>query len=143
MRDFVDNYIQKALENTANGAYYTYVVIRNSDNKIVGSTRYYDIAPSDHRVAIGFTFYTQDAQGTGVNGECKSLLLNQAFDAGFNRVEFHVDSRNERSLNALKKIGAVREGVLREHKLVQGDFLRDTVVLSVLKQEWLRLISSQ
>lgn len=122
MLDFVYSYIQKALENTANGTYYTYVVIRNSDNKIVGSTRYYDIAPSDQRVAIGFTFYTQDAQGTGVNGERKSLLLNQAFDAVFNRVEFHVDSRNERSLNALKKIGAVREGVLREHKLVQGDF---------------------
>ena len=92
MPDFVDSYIQKALENTANGTYYTYVVIRNSDNKIVGSTRYYDIAPSDQRVAIGFTFYTQDAQGTGVNGECKSLLLNQAFDTVFNRVEFHVDS---------------------------------------------------
>ena len=104
---------------------------------MVGSTRFYDISIPDKRLAIGFTWYHPSVWGTPVNPETKLLLLQFAFETlSLNRVEFHIDSRNNHSINAINKLGAQQEGVLRKHKIVQSDFVRDTVLCSIIDSQW-------
>ena len=75
--------------------------------------------------------------GTGINLDCKLLLLTYAFnELQMNRVEFYIDSRNERSRSAVKKLGATEEGILRQHIILEDGYIRDTVVYSILKNEW-------
>jgi N-acetyltransferase len=134
---FLDGYINSLISNMENRGQWSYVVVQNCDNKIIGSTRFYDISFSDKRLAIGFTWYHPSIWGTTVNPEVKLLLLQFAFeDLEFNRVEFHIDSRNERSVNAVKKLGATQEGLLRKHKIVQSNVVRDTVLCSIIHSEW-------
>jgi N-acetyltransferase len=118
----------------ARGAWLTYAVRR--DGQIVGSTSYMAIAPADARVEIGASWYAAGAQGTAVNPETKLLLLENAFRAGYNRVEFKTDSRNARSRAALKKLGAVEEGTLRGHMWMPQGYFRDSVYFSILAAEW-------
>lgn len=114
-----------------------FVVRRLADHKIVGSTRYYDIRPEHNRVTIGYTWYIPEVWGTAVNPECKFLLFQYAFETiGVNRVEFATDSRNLRSIAAIKKLGATEEGVLRKHMVLEDGYVRDTVMLSVIQPEW-------
>lgn len=114
-----------------------FIVRRISDKKIIGSTRYYDINPEHHRLTIGYTWYIPEVWGTYVNPECKLLLLKFSFeDAKANRVEFVTDSRNSRSRAAIKKLGAIEEGVLRHHMILEDGFIRDTVIFSITKLDW-------
>jgi len=114
-----------------------WAIVENSKNRIVGSTRYLNIRPEHRSLEIGWTWLGQEWQRTGVNTQAKSLLLANAFERlHCLRVEFKVDSRNLRSQRALERIGAIREGVLRKHMLVQGDFSRDSVYFSVIDSEW-------
>lgn len=114
-----------------------FIVRRITDKRIIGSTRYYDINPEHHRLTIGYTWYIPETWGTYVNPECKLLLLKFAFeDAKANRVEFVTDSRNSRSRAAIKKLGAVEEGVLRHHMILEDGFIRDTVIFSITKLDW-------
>jgi RimJ/RimL family protein N-acetyltransferase len=119
-----------------NGTMITFVVSRLSDGAIVGSTSYLNIVPSDGRVEIGFTWYVPDAQGGPVNPECKYLLLQNAFAAHYNRVEFKTDAKNAHSRAALKKLGATEEGILRGHMWMPQGYFRDSVYFSVLAAEW-------
>jgi len=122
-------------ENEA-GRLITFVVRRHADDAIVGSTSYLAIQPMDARVEIGFTWYVPDAQGGPVNPECKYLLLQNAFAAHYNRVEFKTDAKNKRSQAALRKLGAKEEGTLRGHMWMPQGYFRDSVYFSVLAEEW-------
>jgi RimJ/RimL family protein N-acetyltransferase len=89
------------------------------------------------RIEIGSTWYRPELWGTAINPECKLLLLAHAFEVlGVNRVALITDGQNERSQAAIAKLGAVREGVLRSHMVVQGGRVRDTVVFSITATEW-------
>ena len=134
---FLDTYFKQLQINQEKNTHYAYVVAKQSNNTILGSTRFYDISEHDKRLAIGFTWYSPSVWGTYVNAETKLLLLQHVFESlDFNRVEFHVDSRNKRSLNAMKKLGATEEGLLRQHKIVQGDYIRDTILFSIITADW-------
>jgi RimJ/RimL family protein N-acetyltransferase len=120
----------------AKGSLITFVVRRLADNAIVGSSSYLNIVPADTRVEIGFTWYTADARGGPVNPEAKYLLLENAFAAHYNRVEFKTDARNARSRAALLKLGAKEEGILRGHMWMPRGYFRDSVYFSILAGEW-------
>ena len=114
-----------------------FAIIETGKNKVAGSTRYLNFRPEHRSVEIGWTWLGQDWQRTSVNTEAKLLLLGHAFERmGCVRVEFKTDARNLRSQRALERIGATREGVLRQHMIVQDDYIRDSVYFSVLDKEW-------
>ena len=113
-----------------------FAVRRLSDGEVVGASGYHDHRPEHLGVAIGHTWYRPDARAGPVNPECKLLLLEHAFAAGALRVEFHTDAINARSRAALRKLGAVEEGVLRRHKLTWTGRMRDTVMFSITDEEW-------
>lgn len=120
----------------AAGREIAFAVVRLADETVVGSAAFMAIAPEHARVEIGAIWYRKDAQGTAVNPECMLLMLEHAFAAGFNRVEFKADSCNARSRAALRKLGATEEGIMRQHMwLPQGRF-RDSVYYSILAAEW-------
>ena len=101
------------------------------------SPPHYDMSKQDKRLCIGFTWYIKRYWGTYVNPEAKLLMLSQVFDRlHVNRVEFHVDSRNSRSLSAMLYLGATLECIMKKHKIVQGDYVRDTALFSILKDDW-------
>ncbi|PLW81924.1 GNAT family N-acetyltransferase [Kineobactrum sediminis] len=127
-------WIDEALAATDQQAW---VIVENAKGKIVGSSRYLNISAEHRSLEIGWTWLGQEWQRTGVNTEAKLLLLQHAFERRHClRVEFKVDARNLRSQRALERIGAVREGVLRKHRIVQNDFARDSVFFSVVDTEW-------
>ena len=137
IKQFLLHYIEMLNTQIGANTQWPYVVIQNDSQAVIGSTRFYDISFSDKRIAIGFTWYHPSVWGTKVNPECKYLLLTHVFETlKYNRVEFHIDSRNEHSINAVKKLGAQYEGTLRKHKIVQHNFVRDTVVYSIINSEW-------
>ncbi len=116
---------------------FPFTLIENGKNRVAGSSRFLNIRPEHRSVEIGWTWLGQDWQRTGVNTEAKLLLLRCAFERlGCIRVEFKTDARNLRSQAALERIGATREGVLRQHMIVQGGFRRDSVYFSVIDSEW-------
>lgn len=103
----------------------------------VGTTRYLNIEPANQSVEIGGTWYGVDYQRTMVNTEAKFLLLRHAFETlGCIRVQFKADLRNERSQRAIERIGAVREGVIRDHIILPDGVVRSSVIFSILKREW-------
>jgi RimJ/RimL family protein N-acetyltransferase len=104
---------------------------------LVGMTGYLHIEPRHRVLEIGGTYLAPDARGTGVNRHFKRLLIDHAFACGFHRIEFRVDARNLRSQAAVEKLGATREGVLRDQMVTWTGFVRDTVVFSILEGEWL------
>jgi len=114
-----------------------FVMLETGKDKAVGSTRYLNIRPEHRSLEIGWTWLGQEWQRTGVNTEAKLLLLTHAFDRlGCLRVEFKTDARNLRSQRALERIGATREGVMRNHMIVQSNFVRDSVYFSVIDSDW-------
>jgi RimJ/RimL family protein N-acetyltransferase len=114
-----------------------FAIVEKAKNKVIGSTRYLNIRPEHRSLEIGWTWLGQQWQRTAANTEAKLLLLSHAFDRlGCVRVEFKTDARNARSQRALERIGATREGVLRKHMIVQGNFARDSVYFSVIDSDW-------
>lgn len=106
------------------------------DGAIVGTTSYLDVVPADERLEIGFTLYRPQEWATDVNPACKMLLMEWAFDHGFGRVQYKTDIRNERSQAAIARLGATREGVLRRYQRRQDSSMRDSVMFSILRDEW-------
>ena len=114
-----------------------FAVIWRPTGRAVGCTRYMNINREHRAVEIGGTWYGLEYQGTLVNPACKYLLLMHAFETlGCIRVQFKADRRNERSQRALESIGAVKEGILRNHMLLEDGYLRDSVFYSILPGEW-------
>jgi RimJ/RimL family protein N-acetyltransferase len=105
--------------------------------EVVGTTSFLDVSAVDARLEIGFTLYTPSVWGTAVNPTCKLILMGWAFDtAGFGRVQMKTDVRNARSQRAIASLGAIDEGVLRRYQRRQDDTVRDTVMFSVIAEEW-------
>ncbi len=106
------------------------------DGRLVGVSCYIGIEPDRGVLEIGNTYYVPACRGTGLNRRVKNLMLRRAFDCGFRRVEFRVDSRNLRSQAAMAKLGAVREGVIRAERITWTGHVRDTILFSILAGEW-------
>lgn len=133
----LSNYIAQALEERKLGKSYPFVVIDKQSGNYAGSTRFYDIQPAFKTLQLGYTWYGKAFQGTGLNKHCKYLLLQFAFEiVGMERVEFRADNQNARSIAAMKSIGCTVEGVLRSHMPNQTGGRRNSIVLSILKEEW-------
>jgi RimJ/RimL family protein N-acetyltransferase len=130
-------YLEAALAEEAAGVSLPFVTIERASGRIVGSTRYGNIDPANRRVEIGWTWVGRDWQRTFVNTEAKYLMLRHAFETlGCIRVEFKTDSLNERSRNALLRIGAREEGTFRNHMIVHDGRLRHSVYFSIIDSEW-------
>lgn len=116
---------------------YPFIVFDKRTKKYAGSTRFYDIQLTNQTLQLGYTWYGKDFQATGLNKHCKYLLLSFAFDEmGMERVEFRAHAGNERSIAAMKSIGCTVEGIMRKLVPMQSGGRRDTIVLSILKEEW-------
>ena len=107
-----------------------------SNDDLVGVSAYIGIDMDRGVVEIGNTYYVPKMRGTGFNRRVKNLMLTRAFGCGFRRVEFRVDRRNGRSQAAMAKLGAVREGVIRADRITWTGHVRDTVLFSILVDEW-------
>ena len=119
------------------GADIPFVVIHKSSGRIAGATRYMEFRAAHRGVEIGGTWYGAEFRRTAVNTECKYLLLRHAFEVmDCIRVQFKTDLRNERSQRAIERIGAVREGVLRNHMILPDGTIRHSVYYSILATEW-------
>lgn len=117
-----------------------FAIVETGKDRTIGSTRYLNIRPDHRSLEIGWTWIGREWQQTAINTQVKTLLLTHAFERlRCVRVEFKTDSRNMRSQRALLRIGAKREGVLRNHMTVQNDFVRDSVYFSVIDREWLEV----
>lgn len=130
-------YIRLALGARWGGREYPFIVYDKQRKAYAGSTRFYDIQTYHRTLQLGYTWYGKDFQGTGLNRHCKFLLLDFAFrELGMERVEFRADARNARSIAAMKAIGCTAEGILRSNQVRSDGARRDSIVLSILKQEW-------
>ncbi|MCI4588891.1 GNAT family N-acetyltransferase [Sphingobium sp. BYY-5] len=107
-----------------------------ADGEPVGMSGYLHLNPADNWLELGGTYMTPAERGTGLNGRIKPLLIARALDCGFTRIEFRIDQRNIRSQRAVEKLGAVREGVLRKQRVTWTGHVRDTVIYSILADEW-------
>jgi len=105
-------------------------------DELAGMSSYLGIDEARQVLEIGGTYYRPHLRGTGFNRRVKAMMLKRAFDCGIRRVEFRVDRRNGRSQAAMKKLGAVREGVLRADRITWTGQVRDTVLFAILKDEW-------
>lgn len=130
-------YIEAAVMAREAGKEYAFSVFDKRVQQYAGSTRFYDIQVANQTLQLGYTWYGKQFQGTGLNRHCKFLLLQFAFEQlGMVRVEFRADATNARSIAAMKSIGCVEEGILRQHMPKPDGTRRDSIVLSILKQEW-------
>ena len=119
------------------GGQMPFAIIERVSVRAVGSTRYLNITPHDRGLEIGWTWLAPAVRRSAVNTECKYLLLRHAFETlGAIRVQLKTDRRNEVSQRAIERLGAVREGILRQHMVVQDGFHRDTVMYSIIASEW-------
>ena len=105
-------------------------------DELAGMSSYLGIDEGRQVLEIGGTYYRPHLRGSGFNRRAKDMMLKRAFDCGIRRVEFRVDRRNERSQAAMKKLGAVREGVIRADRITWTGHVRDTVLFAILKEEW-------
>jgi RimJ/RimL family protein N-acetyltransferase len=119
------------------GSQYPFTIIRQRDDKIIGSTRLFDIFPEHRKVEIGWTWYNPEVWGRGYNLEAKLLLLRYLFDTlQANRVQLKTRDTNLRSMAAIKKIGGIYEGLLRNDRVLPDGSVRNTVVYSIIREEW-------
>jgi len=133
----LEKYIVDAIASRNQKTAYSFIVLDKLTQAYVGVTRFYDIQLAFATTQLGYTWYSKKVWGTGLNQACKFLLLEFAFEKiGFERVEFRADNNNKRSVAAMQKIGCTVEGVLRNHLPKPDGTRRDSIVLSILKEEW-------
>jgi RimJ/RimL family protein N-acetyltransferase len=132
-----EKYMEAAFDERATGGQHSFVIRQTSNEDVIGMTRFYKIEPTQKRLSIGYTWYVPEVWGKVHNKECKLLLLQCAFETmQFQRVEFEVAHQNIRSQKAVAKIGGVLEGRLRKHGLHADGTVRDTIVFSIIDDEW-------
>ncbi len=135
--DDMRNWVLDILSRAKRGTDLPFVAIHLSSGRVAGATRYMNIVPKDRGLEIGGTWYGMEFQRTVVNTECKYLLLRHAFESlGCIRVQLKTDLRNQRSQKAIERIGAVKEGVLRNHMILPDGRYRHSVFFSILDTEW-------
>jgi len=130
-------WVDELLECAKKGTDLPFVAIHLESGRVAGATRYLNIMPNDRGLEVGGTWYGLDFQRTAVNTECKYLLLSHAFETlGCIRVQLKTDSRNERSQKAIERIGAKKEGILRNHMVLPDGHIRHSVFYSILDSGW-------
>ncbi len=130
-------YVQAALQGAREGQMHPFAVIDTRTGAVVGTTRYHDIVPAARRLEIGYTWYARSVQRTHINTASKLLLLAHAFDTlGCNAVGWRTDNFNFASQKAIERLGARRDGIIRNHALRRDGTIRDTVMYSLLAGEW-------
>ena len=133
----IDTFLNQANSNYETGDGLAFAIIEKSTNRVVGSTRYMKANITNKRLEIGFTFLGKTWQKTKINTEAKYLLLTHAFETlGMNRVELITDYLNSTSRQAILRLGAKEEGVLRDHMVMPNGRVRDSVLYSIIKNEW-------
>src|SRR6476660_433736 len=133
----LQNYLEITFKARDEGKEYPFIVFDKHINEYAGSTRFYDIQPELQTLQLGYTWYGKKFQGTGLNKHCKYLLLSFAFERiGMERFELRADNNNERSIAAMKSIGCKVDGILRSNMPKREGGRRDSIVLSILKDEW-------
>ena len=138
--ELLRKYIDNARLEREKGNRYTFIVFDKAAGQYAGSTSFMNLSNKDKRVEIGATFYGKQYQKTGLNRNCKFLLMQYVFEKlGFERLEIRTDERNLASRTAIEKIGGQYEGKLRSHTIMPDGFRRNTVCYSILKNEWERL----
>jgi RimJ/RimL family protein N-acetyltransferase len=131
------NWVRDILSRAEKGTDLPFAVIHLASGHVAGATRYLNIMPKDRGLEIGGTWYGLEFQRTVVNTECKYLLLQHAFETlGCIRVQLKTDSRNVRSQKAIERIGAKKEGVLRNHMILPDGRIRHSVYYSIIDTEW-------
>lgn len=135
--DDLRRYIENALEDAKKGVALPFVTVEKKSNRIVGATRFGNIDRHNRRVEIGWTWINPQWQRTAINTEAKFLMLRHAFEVWkCVRVELKTDVLNEQSKNAIRRLGAKEEGVLRQHLITDAGRLRDTIYFSIIDSEW-------
>ncbi len=135
--ELLKEYIDAAVSARSAGTEYPFIVFDKKAGAYAGSTRFYDIQSDNGALELGYTWYGKNFRGTGVNKHCKFLLLQYAFETmEAHRVGFRADARNEVSINAMKSIGCTVEGLVRSHGVLRDGGRRDSILLSILKDEW-------
>jgi len=130
-------WVEDMLARQARGSDLPFAVIHLASGRAIGATRYLEIRHAHHGLEIGGTWYAVEYQRTAVNTECKYLLLRHAFETlGCIRVQFKTDARNERSQRAIERLGAVREGLFRNHMILSDGVVRHSVYYSIVAEEW-------
>jgi RimJ/RimL family protein N-acetyltransferase len=133
-------YMAAAIQARQAGQRYPFAIIDRATGRLAGSTSYYNIDSDNNKLSVGYTWVGTEFQRTGLNRAAKHLLLCQAFDQlGCERVELETDSRNLKSQQAMRRMGATEEGTLRSHRLTQGGVRRDTMIFSIIRPEWNQL----
>ncbi|HWI46817.1 MAG TPA: GNAT family protein [Rummeliibacillus sp.] len=130
-------YVANALANKESGVEFPFVIMDPKTKTIIGSTKFMDIDEKHSRLEIGFTWLTPAYWRTAVNTNCKYLLLQYCFEVlKLNRVQIKTDHENTRSQKAIERIGAQKEGVLRNHMIRKDGTIRNTVMYSVTNEDW-------
>lgn len=133
----IEEYIDKALSDYEDDKGLAFVVMDKNADKIIGMTRFTNGDPEHRRLEIGYTWYAKSFQRTYVNSECKLLLMTHAFETmKAIAVEFRTNWHNFPSRKAIERLGAKKDGVLRNHKIMPEGIYRDTVVYSIIESEW-------
>jgi RimJ/RimL family protein N-acetyltransferase len=136
-REEMNAYVELALDEQRRGLSMPFATVLKSEGRVIGSTRYANISLKDRRVEIGWTWIGKPWQRSAVNTEAKYLMLRHAFEIlGCFRVEFKTDALNDKSRNAILRVGAKQEGIFRKHMLTYSGRMRDTVYFSILDGEW-------
>lgn len=136
-REDVIKYVESALSLKKAGVENPFVIIDTLTNKIIGATKLMDISEQHKRGEIGFTWLTPNYWRTSINTNCKYLLLTYCFEKlGWQRVQIKTDHENIRSQKAIERIGAKKEGVLRNHMIRKDGTIRHTVMFSITSDEW-------
>jgi RimJ/RimL family protein N-acetyltransferase len=130
-------YVASALEDQRRGVSLPLAILDRATDQVIGSTRYMEITPAHRRLEIGATWFAPAFQRTGANTETKLLMLSHAFETmGAIRVVFKTELQNEKSRAALTRIGAIEEGVFRQHLIADSGRRRDMVYFAILEDEW-------
>jgi RimJ/RimL family protein N-acetyltransferase len=133
----IKSIVEQCIAGAAKGERVWFTTIRRADNRAVGQTSYLDLRRNDGGLEIGGTWLTPAAWRTPLNTECKYLLLKHAFEnLGCVRVQLKTDERNTRSRNAIERLGAKPEGILRRYQSLYNGYVRNTAMYSILDSEW-------
>lgn len=133
----VDQYLATALAGRAAGTVMAFLIVRNRDGRVLGSTRFWKVDRANRKLEIGHTWLGQSVQRSGVNTEAKWLLLRHAFEVmDCVRVQFTTDELNDRSRAAILRIGATQEGIVRHERIMPDGRKRNSVRFSIIDPEW-------
>ena len=137
VRSKLQTELNSALLLRSQGSQYPFVVIAQKDEKVIGSTRLFDLHPEHKKLEIGWTWYAPEYWGKGYNTECKLLLFRFCFEIlGVHRIQLKTRETNQRSAAAIRKAGAQYEGILRKDRVMPDGQVRDTMMFSIIDEEW-------